>query len=144
MRNAAKDPHDITDVMRNAAKDIRISVLIRRGGKGPRDITDVMRSAAKDPISVLLYGSEAWATTLADRGRLDLFDMRCQMRLLCVFWHQQTSNQSIRERTKQPSASSLLRQRRLWWFEHLHRMPSSLPVRRVFDFNPNIHGWKRP
>ena len=54
------------------------------------------------------------------------------------------SNQSIHERTKQPTASSLLRQRRLRWFGHLHRMPSSLPVRRVFDFNPNIHGWKRP
>ena len=23
-------------------------------------------------------------------------------------------------------------------------MPPSLPVRRVFDFNPNSHGWKRP
>ena len=45
---------------------------------------------------------------------------------------------------KQPTTSSLLRQRRLRWFVHLHRMPSSLPVRRVFDFNPNIHGWKRP
>ena len=95
-------------------------------------------------VSVLLYGSEAWATTLADRRRLDVFDMRCQRRLLCVFWQQHVSNQSIRERTKQPTASSLLRQRRLRWFGHLHRMPSSLPVRRVFDFNPNIHGWKRP
>ena len=94
-------------------------------------------------VSVLLYGSEAWATTLADRRRLDVFDMRCQRRLLRVFWQQHVSNQSIRERTKQPTASSLLRQRRLRWFGHLHRMPSSLPVRRVFDFNPNIHGWKR-
>ena len=25
-----------------------------------------------------------------------------------------------------------------------NRMPSSLPVRRVYDFNPNIHGWKTP
>ena len=33
---------------------------------------------------------------------------------------------------------------RLRWFGHLHRMPSTLPVRRVFDFNPTIHGWKRP
>ena len=89
-------------------------------------------------VSVLLYGSEAWATTLADRRRLD---MRCQRH---VFWQQHVSNQSIRERTKQPTASSLLRQRRLRWFGHLHRMPSSLPVRRVFDFNTNIHGWKRP
>ena len=28
-------------------------------------------------VSVLLYGSEAWATTLADRRRLDVFDMCC-------------------------------------------------------------------
>ena len=34
---------------------------------------------------VLLYGSEAWGTTLADRRRLDVFDMRCQRRLLRVF-----------------------------------------------------------
>ena len=64
-------------------------------------------------------------------------------RLLRVFWRQHISNQSIRERTKQPTASSLPRQRRLRWFGHLHRMPSSFPV-PVFDFNPNIHGWKRP
>ena len=72
------------------------------------------------------------ATTLADRRRLDLFDMRCQRRLLRVFWQQHVSNQSIRERTRQPTASSLLRQRRLRWFGNLHRMPASLPVRRVF------------
>ena len=96
-------------------------------------------------VSVLLYGSEAWATTLGDRRHLDvLFDMRCQRRLLRVFWQQHISNHSIRERTKQPTASSILRQRRLRWFGYLHRMPSSLPARRVYDFNPNIHGWKRP
>ena len=95
-------------------------------------------------VPVLLCGSEAWAITLADRRRLDVFDMRCQRRLLRVFWQQHVSNQSIRERTKQPTASSLLRQLRLRWFGHLHRMPSSLPVRRVVDFNPNIHGWKKP
>ena len=95
-------------------------------------------------VSVLLYGSEAWTTTLADRRRLDVFDMRCQRRLLRVFWQQHVSNQSIRERTKQPTTASLLRQHRLRWLGHFHRMPSSLPVRRFFDFNPNIHGWKRP
>ena len=45
-------------------------------------------------VSVLLYGSEAWATTLADRRRLDVFDMRCQRRLLRVFWQQHVSNQA--------------------------------------------------
>ena len=73
------------------------------------------------------------------------FDMRCQRRLLRVFWQQHIGNHSIRERTNQPTASSILRQRqrRLRWFGHLHRMPSSLPARRVYDFNPNIHGRKR-
>ena len=78
------------------------------------------------------------------RRCLDVFDMRCQRRLMHMFWQQHISNHSIRERTKQPTASSLLRQRRLCWFGHLQRMPSSLPARRVYDFNPNIHGWKRP
>ena len=106
--------------------------------------TRLSSGAVQKNRSVLLYGSEAWATTVADRRRLDVFHMRCQRRLLRVFWQHHISNHSIRERTKQPTASSLLRQRRLRWFGHLHRMPSSLPARRVYDFNPNIHGWKRP
>ena len=79
-----------------------------------------------------------------ERTHISMFGVRCQWRFLRVFWQQHVSNKSIRERTKQPTASSLLRQRRLRWFGHIHRMPSSLPVRTVFDFNPNIHGWKRP
>ena len=43
-------------------------------------------------VSVLLYGSEAWATILADRRCLNVFDMRCQRRLLSVFWQQHISN----------------------------------------------------
>ena len=31
-------------------------------------------------VSVLLHGSEAWPTTLADRRHFDIFDMRCQRR----------------------------------------------------------------
>ena len=81
---------------------------------------------------------------LADRRGLDVFDMRCQRRFLRVFWQQHISNRSIRERTKQPTALSLLLQRRLRWFGHLNRMPSSLPVQRVYDFAPICHGWKRP
>ena len=144
--------------------------LITNDGSSSRDITSLIAKAASamyrlsNPlfrkhrisiqtkinmyralvVSVLLYGFVAWATTLADRRRLDVFDMRCQRRLLRVFWQQHISNHSIRERTKQPTEASLLRQRRLRWFGHLHRMPSSLPARRVYDFNPNIHGWKRP
>ena len=82
MRCGVKGPQDLTHVM-------------RCGVKGSQDLTDIRRSATNDPISVLLYGSEAWVTTLADRRRLDVLDKRCQRRLLRVFWH--ISNQSIRE-----------------------------------------------
>ena len=85
-----------------------------------------------------------WLWSMGHHPRRSPTPRRCQRRLLCVFWQQHISNHSIRERTKQPTASSLLRQRRLRWFGHLHRKPSSLPVRRVYGFNPNIHGWKRP
>ena len=54
-------------------------------------------------FSVLLYGSEAWAATLADRSRLHVFDMRCQRCLLRVFWQQQVSNQSISTACHPPS-----------------------------------------
>ena len=43
----------------------------------------------------------------------------------------------------EPTASPLLRQRRLRWLGYLHRMASSLPVGKVYDFNPIIHGSKR-
>ena len=41
----------------------------------------------------------------------DTVDVRCQRCLLRVFWQKHISNRSIRERTKEPTASSLLRQR---------------------------------
>ena len=56
-------------------------------------------------VSDLLYGSDSWSTILADLRRLDMFNMRGQRRLLCMFWQQHISNQSIHEHTKQPTAS---------------------------------------
>ena len=139
--NDGSSSRDITSRIAKAASDMcRLSTpLFRKHSISIRTKINMYRALV---VSVLLYGSEAWTTTLADRRRLDVFGMRCQRRLLGVFWQQHVSNQSIRERTKQTTSSSLRRQRRLCWFGHLHRMPSSLPVRRVFDFNHNIHGWK--
>ena len=78
------------------------------------------------------------------RPRLDVFDMRCQRRLLRVFWQQHISNQSIRERTKQPTASSLLRQRRAYAGLDISTACHPPSLFEEYDFAPNIHGWKRP
>ena len=102
-----------------------IGSLITNDGSSSRDITSRIAKAASAMCRL--------SNPLFRKHRISIRHMLMRV-----------SNQSIRERTKQPTASSLLRQRRLRWFGHLHRMPSSLPVRRVFDFNPNIHGWKRP
>ena len=134
---------DITSRIAEAASAmIRLSnPLFRKHPISKRSKINMYRALI---VFVLLYGSESWSTTLADCRRLDVFDMRCQRCLLHVLWQQHISNRSIRELTKEPTASSLLRQRPLRWYGHLLRMPSSLPVKRVYDFNPNIHGWKSP
>ena len=61
----------------------------------------------------------------------------------CMFWQQHINNQSIRERTKEPTESSLLRQRCLRWFGHLLRRPPP-PHGFMTLIKPNVHGWNRP
>ena len=48
-------------------------------------VCDAINTYIESRWSVLMYDSESWFTTLADRRRLDVFDMSCQMLLLCVF-----------------------------------------------------------
>ena len=110
--NDGSSSHDITSRIARAASDIYhlSNPLFRKHRIRIQTKINMYRALV---VSVLLYGSEAWATTVADRRRLDVFDMHCQRHLLRLFWQQHISNHSIRERTKQPTASSLLRQRRL-------------------------------
>ena len=70
-------------------------------------------------VSLLLYGSDSWSTTLADHRRLDVFDMRCHRRVLRVFWQEHIGKQSIHERTQEATASYLLRQRLIRWLGHI-------------------------
>ena len=97
--NDGSSSRDITSLIANAASAMgRLSNPLFR--KHRISIGTKINMYRAQVVSVLLYGSEAWATTLADRRRLDVFDMRCQRRLLRVFWQQHISNQSIRERTR--------------------------------------------
>ena len=73
-------------------------------------------------VSVLIYGSEAWSTTIADRRRLDVFDMhQLPKRLLRVFWQQHKPHHLSYDNATYAGSD-------------LHRMPSSLPVQRVQTF----------
>ena len=93
-------------------------------------------------ISTLLYGAECWALTERDEARLDAFDMRCQRKILRIRWTHHITNLSIREKTKQPQLTMVLRKRRLQWFGHLLRMDTQRIPRILYLWTPT-HGKRR-
>ena len=73
-------------------------------------------------ISTLLYGSESWTTYAAQEKRLNVFHLRCLRRILSISWQDHITNSAVLERAGIPSIYTLLRQRRLRWIGHVHRM----------------------
>ena len=73
-------------------------------------------------VSTLLYGSESWTTYAGQEKRLNTFHMRCLRRILSISWTDKVSNNEVLERADIPSMFTLLRQRRLRWLGHVHRM----------------------
>ncbi|CAH1270907.1 Hypp4507 [Branchiostoma lanceolatum] len=80
-------------------------------------------------LSILMYGSKSWTLTATQELRLDAFDTRCQRRLLGIRWYDLVSNTTLRDITKQPPLTSMIRSARLRLFGHIARAdpPSSQP-----------------
>lgn len=74
-------------------------------------------------ISTLLYGSETWTMYARQEKRLNTFHMRSLRRILGISWQDKVPNTEVLSRAGLPSMSTLLRQRRLRWLGHVHRMP---------------------
>ncbi len=74
-------------------------------------------------ISTLLYGSEAWTTYARQERRLNTFHMRSLRRILGILWQDKVPNTEVLSRAGLPSMFTLLRQRRLRWLGHVHRLP---------------------
>ena len=93
-------------------------------------------------ITTLLYGAEAWNTTVAEEKRLAAFHTRCLRRILGVSWYDRMTNKEVFDRTGDTSLIDYLRQKRLRWLGHVVRMsPERLPIRLLF-WNPC--GRRRP
>ena len=73
-------------------------------------------------VSTLLYGSETWTTYARQERRLNSFHMRCLRRILGISWEDKIPNTEVLSRANLPSMFTLLRQRRLRWLGHVHRM----------------------
>ena len=74
-------------------------------------------------ISTLLYGGETWTTYARQERRLNTFHMRSLRRILGISWQDKVPNTEVLSRAGLPSMFTLLRQRRLCWLGHVHRMP---------------------
>ena len=74
-------------------------------------------------ISTLLYGSEAWTTYARQERRLNTFHMRILRSILGISWQGKVPNTEVLSRASLLSMYTLLRQRRLRWLGHVHRMP---------------------
>ena len=73
-------------------------------------------------VSTLLYGSETWTTYARQERRLNSFHMRCLRRILGISWEDKVPNTEVLSRANLPTMFTLLRQRRLRWLGHVHRM----------------------
>ena len=73
-------------------------------------------------VSTLLYGSESWTTYSSQERKLQVFHMRCLRRILGISWQDKVTNNEVLNKAGIPSMFTLLRQRRLRWLGHVHRM----------------------
>lgn len=79
-------------------------------------------------LSILLYASETWTTYAKQERRLNAFHMRCLRSILEVTWKDRMTNEAVLTKTNCNSITAILKQRRLRWLGHIHRMdPHRLP-----------------
>ena len=94
--------------------------------------------------SVLLYGAETWPATQSVLGTVNIAETKHLRHIKGLCWHYFVSNENLLALTAQTPFSVQLAQRTLSWYGHLLRMSPDTPARTIFDFNPVLHGGKRP
>ena len=76
---------------------------------------------------VVMYGCESWTVKIAERQRIDAFELWCWRRPLRVPWTARRSNQSIlKEISPRCSLEGLMLKLKLQYFGHLMRRDDSL------------------
>ena len=87
-----------------------------------RDITFTtkVRLVKAMVFPVVMYGCDSWTVQIAERQRIDAFELWCWRRLLGVLWTARTSNQSIlMEISPQYSLEGLMMKLKFQYFGHL-------------------------
>ena len=90
---------------------------------------------------VVMYGCESWTIKIAERWRIDAFELWCWRRLLRVPWTARRSTQCIlKEISPEYSLEGLMLKLKLQYFGHLIRRTEWLEKTLMLG---KIEGWRR-
>ena len=70
---------------------------------------------------VLMYGWETWKMTEGDAKRIDVFQNRCQRRIMKIKWQDKISNRELLKRANVERLSEEVRRRRWRFIGHILR-----------------------
>ena len=141
----SNDGSILKDLMHRIAKASavvgRLSALWRKPSISRRTKMRIYNASVG---SVLLYGAETWPATQSVLSTVNIAQTKHLRRIEGLRWHDFVSNENLLALTAQTPFSVQLAQRTLRWYGHLLRMPPDTPARTIFDFDPVLHGGKRP
>ena len=92
---------------------------------GNRQLTAITKVAVYKACvtsTQIMYGSQSWTAYAAHERTLNVLHLQCLRRVLGVSWQDKVTNNEVFDRVGIPSVYTLLRQRRLRWLGHVHRM----------------------
>ncbi|XP_065584606.1 uncharacterized protein LOC136043632 [Artemia franciscana] len=94
--------------------------------------------------SMILYGAKTWPATQSVISTVNIAQTKRFRRIEGIRWHDFVSNENLLVLIAQTPFSVQLTQRTLRWYGHFLRMHPDTPARTIFDFDPVLHGGKRP
>ena len=94
--------------------------------------------------SLLIYGAETWSAAQSVLSTVNIAQTKHLPLIEGLRWHDFVSDENFLALTAQTPFSVQLAQRTLRWYGHLLRMPPDTPARTNFDYDPMLHGGKRP
>jgi (2Fe-2S) ferredoxin len=113
----------------------KVSGVLRKMWKGEGLSIDSKRGMYKGIVSpMLLYGSESWATSAAERRRMEVMEMKC-MRAMCgITIMNRVRNEDVRSRCgSEVSIGERMDRNVLRWYGHVDRMEEERIVKRVYS-----------
>jgi hypothetical protein len=114
---------------------VKVSGVLRKIWKGEGLSIDSKRGMCEGIVApTLLYGSEVWATSAAERRRMEVMEINC-MRAMCgVSIMDRVRNEDVRRRCgSRVSIGERMYRNVLKWYGHVERMEKERIVKRVYS-----------